>query len=120
MLQGGDFENFDGTGGQSIYGRTFSDENFLVKHKSPGLLSMANAGPDTNGSQFFITTAKELPHLDNKHTVFGRVDDQDSFNVVRRIEALGSSSGKPATDVTIVESRVIQAGCSVNNDPRCQ
>jgi len=109
MLQGGDFERFDGTGGQSIYGPKFDDENFLIKHASPGLLSMANSGPNTNGAQFFITTVK-TPWLDGKHVVFGRVDDQASFDVVKRIEALGSSDGTPAKRVTITDSRVIQLG----------
>merc|ERR1711973_316047 len=109
MLQGGDFERFDGTGGQSIYGPKFDDENFLIKHASPGLLSMANTGPNTNGAQFFITTVK-TPWLDDKHVVFGRVDDQESFNVVKRIEALGSSGGTPSKQVVITDSRVTQAG----------
>merc|ERR1712004_784792 len=109
MLQGGDFERFDGTGGQSIYGPKFDDENFLIKHASPGLLSMANSGPNTNGAQFFITTVK-TPWLDDKHVVFGRVDDQESFNVVKRIEALGSSGGTPSKQVVITDSRVTQAG----------
>jgi len=112
MLQGGDFERFDGTGGQSIYGPKFDDESFDIKHASPGLLSMANSGPNTNGAQFFITTVK-TPWLDNKHVVFGRVDDQDSFNIVKRIEALGSPSGTPAKTVTITDSRVIQVGSAV-------
>merc|ERR1712080_655746 len=109
MLQGGDFERFDGTGGRSIYGPSFEDENFLIKHASPGLLSMANSGPNTNGAQFFITTVK-TPWLDDKHVVFGRVDDQESFNVVKRIEALGSSGGTPSKQVVITDSRVTQAG----------
>merc|ERR1712179_249065 len=117
MLQGGDFENFDGTGGQSIYGRKFNDENFLVKHGSPGLLSMANSGPNTNGAQFFITTVK-TEWLDGKHVVFGRVDDQQSFNVVKRIEALGSASGKPSAEVKVVNSGILATGCCCVQDIR--
>ena len=88
----------DGTGGESIYGEKFDDENFKIKHERKGLLSMANAGPGTNGSQFFITVA-ETPHLDSKHVVFGEV--LEGYDVVEKMEAIGSGSGTPSKDVEI-------------------
>jgi len=104
MCQGGDFTRGDGTGGESIYGEKFADENFRVKHQKPGLLSMANAGPGSNGSQFFITTAV-VPHLDGKHVVFGEVlEGQD---VVAKMEALGSGGGKTEKDVVISDCGVL-------------
>ena len=97
-MQGGDITHGDGSGGRSIYGLTFPDENFSLKHDSPGVLSMANAGPGTNGSQFFITFAA-TPWLDGRHVVFGRVID--GMNIVKEVERVGSGSGKPRRDVRI-------------------
>ncbi|KAF2662009.1 hypothetical protein K491DRAFT_686991 [Lophiostoma macrostomum CBS 122681] len=94
MLQGGDFTRGNGTGGKSIYGEKFGDENFKLKHNKPFLLSMANAGPNTNGSQFFVTTVV-TSWLDGKHVVFGQVPDEDveSKRIVKAIEACGSNTG---------------------------
>jgi len=101
MIQGGDFTRGNGTGGESIYGEKFADENFNLKHTGPGILSMANAGPNTNGSQFFITVA-ETPWLDGKHVVFGKV--VDGMDVLKKMEEQGTRSGQTKSDVAL-------AGC---------
>merc|ERR1711915_872616 len=100
MCQGGDFTNHNGTGGESIYGMKFPDENFKLKHQGEGILSMANAGKNTNGSQFFICTV-ETAWLDGAHCVFGKVTK--GMDVVKSIERVGSQSGKTAKPVVIAD-----------------
>lgn len=105
MAQGGDTTSGDGTGGESIFAQSFDDENFKLKHEKPYLLSMANAGPNTNGSQFFITF-KETPWLNGHHVVFGEV--LDGFDIVKQLEQIGTQDGTPTKSAVITNAGVVK------------
>jgi peptidylprolyl isomerase len=107
MVQGGDFTHHNGMGGASIFGKHFPDEQLTLRHEGAGILSMANAGPDTNGSQFFITLAA-TPWLNGKHVVFGRV--LEGMDVVYAVEAVGTAGGTPRAKVVVEDSGVLSVG----------
>lgn len=115
MCQGGDFTRGNGTGGESIYGEKFKDENFVLRHTQPMVLSMANAGRNTNGSQFFITTVA-TPHLDGRHVVFGKVIEGDA--IIRAVEKQGSGSGKTMVDIVIADCGELAAGGAGGSAPK--
>ena len=118
MVQGGDFTEGDGTGGESIYGKTFPDENFIHKHDRSGVLSMANAGPDTNGSQFFITM-RTTPHLDFKHVVFGYVDLKASGSLLKKLEMVKTGTDdQPLVPLTIADCGLLEEGDDVSSNAK--
>ena len=104
MIQGGDIENGDGTGKMSIHGESFEDESFLIQHNKPGIVSMANSGPDSNGCQFFIITNPQ-PHLDRKHVAFGQVIH--GMDIIKKLEEFGTEDGTPKTKVIISDCGLI-------------
>jgi len=115
MCQGGDFTRGNGTGGESIYGEKFKDENFELKHTEPMILSMANAGRNTNGSQFFITTVA-TPHLDGRHVVFGKVIEGDA--IIRAVEKQGSGGGATMAEIVIADCGELSAGAAGGSAPK--
>ena len=117
MAQGGDFTMGNGTGGESIYGKKFKDENFIHKHTKRGILSMANAGPGTNGSQFFLCF-KATPHLDGRHVVFGEV--VEGMDVLDKLEAVGTRPGPPTSPVKIADCGELKAEAETKESKKSQ